>query len=266
MIPAPGRSVTCPYGKKGDSWATGEHGGIDYGCPTGDPVYAMWDGTVTGNSWGSAYGTHIVIDHDKLPNGDPGLWAVYAHLSSKKVSAGARVEAGQLIGYSGATGNVSGPHLHVEVQRAAYWQSGNYVNPQPWIDAGGNGDEMSSIEYWYSGKPSGTLTVDDKYKRLDVEDWVPDADGLTIAMIYLNVNAQGGRADRIRVCCVRENGDKSAYQDFNVDEYAEYCITHVWFEKGEKGQDLHWEIRTVGGGTAVISTRYAKFTNIPLGL
>ena len=129
------RPVTCPYGKKGSSWATGEHGGIDYGTPTGDPVYAMWGGTVTAASWGSAYGTQLVIDHDTLPDGSPGLWAVYAHLSSKQASAGARVQAGQLIGYSGATGNVSGPHLHVEVQKAATWRQGYYTNPQKWIDA-----------------------------------------------------------------------------------------------------------------------------------
>jgi hypothetical protein len=106
------------------------------------------------------------------------------------------------------------------------------------------------------------MTVGDSYKRVDVEDWVPDADGLTIAMVYLNVNAEAGRAATVRVRCVRENGDKTAYQDFSVDESPEFLITHVWFEAGEKGEDLHWEVKTLGG-TITIGTRYAKFANIP---
>jgi hypothetical protein len=95
----------------------------------------MWGGTVTGANWGSAYGNHVVIDHDRLPDGRPGLWAVYAHLARVDVRAGQRVEAGQRIGVVGSTGNATGPHLHAEVQRAASWASGNHVNPQSWIDA-----------------------------------------------------------------------------------------------------------------------------------
>lgn len=159
------RPVTTPYGKKGSAWATGEHGGIDYGCPTGDPVYAMWGGTVTSKSWGSAYGTHVVIDHDHLPDGSPGLWAVYAHLSSRSVSSGQRVEAGQQIGKSGATGNVTGPHLHVEVQRDSSWQQGNYVNPQPWVDAGGASVEHGPV---YLSKLQYGQEDSDSVKRLQL--------------------------------------------------------------------------------------------------
>lgn len=133
----PERPITCPFKKPGSSWSTGEHSGLDLGCPNGDPVYAMWGGKVTGNSWGSAYGTHIVIDHDVLPNGDPGLWAIYAHLKNKQVSSGDRVEAGDLIGYSDNTGNSTGNHLHVEIQPQSTWVKGSYRDPQPWVDAGG---------------------------------------------------------------------------------------------------------------------------------
>jgi hypothetical protein len=111
----------------------------------------MWGGTVTSFSWGSAYGNQIVIDHDVLPNGDPGLWAVYAHLKNEVVSPGDRVEAGQLIGYSDNTGNSSGNHLHVEIQPQDHWVKGSYRDPQPWIDAGGqsadNGPHVTEHVY-----------------------------------------------------------------------------------------------------------------------
>jgi len=138
--PVPGRGITTPYGKPGN-WSGGRHGGADWAAPTGTTVVAAWSGTVTGASWGSSYGTQVVIDQDRLPNGSAGLWAVYAHLSRKSVSPGQRVTAGQKIGEVGSTGNATGPHLHYEVQRAANWRSGNHVNPQPWIDAtpGGGG-------------------------------------------------------------------------------------------------------------------------------
>ena len=255
------RGVTCPFGKKGSSWATGEHGGIDYGTPTGDPVYAMWGGTITGASWGSAYGTHLVIDHDHLPDGDPGLWAVYAHLS-KKVRTSGRVEAGELIGYSGATGNVSGPHLHVEVQRAAGWKQGNYVDPQPWVDAIEEG-QMS--DYWYSGKPSGTLSVGQSYVNLDIEEWDPPS-GVEDVLVYLNCSSfvfDGGRPGRIRVCFERDpnNSDRFGYQDFVVvPGIPELLITHSTFEKGD-GTRTWTQMKCMDGLQSMkVGTRYQKRT------
>lgn len=265
MRPAnPDRGVTCPYGKPGTAWATGEHGGVDYGCPTGDPVYAMWAGTVTGNTWGSAYGTQLVIDHDVLPDGSPGLWAVYAHLSSKTVSAGQRVKAGQQIGKSGATGNVSGPHLHVEVQRAASWQSGNYVNPQPWIDA--EGDTMSAFTYKYLGKPGGTLTVGTSYVDLDQSTYDPPHDGWENTLIYLNVTptqwADDATIGAIRVRIIRADGDATAYNDLIIARDAlddgSALHTYTYWELGD-GKPTHVQLRCQGGlRAATIGTRYVK--------
>ena len=252
------RPVTTGYGVKGDWWATGEHGGVDYGCPTGDPVYAMWGGIVTGTSWGSAYGTHVVIDHDELPNGDPGLWAVYAHLSSKKVSNGARVEAGQLIGYSGATGNVSGPHLHVEVQRDSHWKQDNYTNPQPWIEASmGN-----AYDYDYSGKPGGTLHVGREYVNLDIEEWDPPRKGLEHVLVYLNCSQlvfDAGQPGRIRVRLGRGDGDYTGYQDYTVQPgITELLITHTYFEAGD-GTRTWVDFKCLDGlASMVVGTRYAK--------
>lgn len=261
------RDITTPYGQKGSAWATGEHGGVDFGCPTGDPVYSMWGGSITGASWGSAYGTQLVIDHDHLPDGSPGLWAVYAHLKSKVRTSG-RVEAGELIGYSGATGNVSGPHLHVEVQRASSWKQGNYTDPQPWIDAGGA--DMDVFNYEYGGKSD-----DVKEIPLNTYTWVtqdtpdPAASGLEFKLIYLNVKlrwkpgAEG--LGNIRLKFVREGDDPTAYQDYTVHPgQPDYLITHMHMEKGEKGIGGKWYIKVTGSAleSAAVGTRYNKYSTI----
>jgi hypothetical protein len=267
MKPA-NREVTTGYGVKGDWWATGEHGGVDYGCPSGDPVYAMWGGTITGASWGSAYGTHLVIDHDHLPNGDPGLWAVYAHLKSK-VRTGGRVEAGELIAYSGATGNVSGPHLHVEVQRAANWKQGNYTNPQPWIDASSS-DGGDTVWSDYSGKPSGTLTISNAqdYVSMDFKTDAPPSSGLEFHLLYVNcelVWASGADMGIIRVKYRRDDGDDTAYQDYCVPAGEAigspdtFLLTATHWEDGEKGKGGRWYLRAEGDLASVkLGTRYAK--------
>jgi Peptidase family M23 len=115
---------------------------------TGTTVKSMWGGTVVEaaypTSFGSAFGRAVVIDHDKLPDGSPGGWGIYCHLSEEQVSVGQRVEAGTVIGKAGNTGNVTGPHLHVGVYMAPYWSSGGGVDPQDWLDAGGGGGGGSS--------------------------------------------------------------------------------------------------------------------------
>jgi Peptidase family M23 len=139
MKPVPGR-VTVPYWERGAHWAGGHHRGVDFAAPVGTPVVAPWSGTVTPQQWGPAYGTHTVIDFDRLPDGSPGLWGILAHLSRLDVKPGQRVHAGQTIGRTGATGNVTGPHLHFEVQTNASWRPASWSpeasrDPQPWIDA-----------------------------------------------------------------------------------------------------------------------------------
>lgn len=130
--------ISQPYANKSALYAKtgGVHKGVDFGCPVGTPVVAMWDGVVTKFNWGAAFGNHVIIDHDKFPDGSAGLWAGYMHLSKINVKPGARVTKGQVIGLSGKSGHVTGPHLHVEVQNnGGHWSKDKHVNPQKWIDA-----------------------------------------------------------------------------------------------------------------------------------
>jgi murein DD-endopeptidase MepM/ murein hydrolase activator NlpD len=122
--PIPPYKITTPFGKRG-SWAAGYHTGDDYSTKgkIGVPVRASKGGRVTstGNSWGSSYGRHVVIQTTTIRHG-------YCHLSSIKVKAGQNVKKGQIIGYSGNTGNSTGPHLHYEERRSPYRYS-NHRKP-----------------------------------------------------------------------------------------------------------------------------------------
>lgn len=115
--------ITAQWRQPGN-WAAGYH----TGCPIGTPVYATIGGDVrTGRAnWGSAYGTMILIN-DNVDGSDWG----YCHLSRRVVSDGQRVATNQLIGYSGNTGNTTGPHLHLE-RRPRYGGYGSDKNPNLW--------------------------------------------------------------------------------------------------------------------------------------
>lgn len=122
--PIPGYSITTPYGKRG-SWAAGYHTGDDYSTKgkVGVKVRASRAGKVISvrNSWGSSYGNHIVVQSGGVRHG-------YCHLSKIAVKAGQNVKVGQLLGYSGNTGNSTGPHLHYEERNSPY---GYYNNRKP---------------------------------------------------------------------------------------------------------------------------------------
>lgn len=122
---APGQSGSCgkvtPAGGSywtnplpGGTWVRGfyaGHSGIDLAAPVGTPIHAANSGNVlfSGFShWG--YGEAVVIEHGPI------LSTLYGHMSSRAVSCGQFVVAGQVIGYVGSTGNSTGPHLHFEIR------------------------------------------------------------------------------------------------------------------------------------------------------
>lgn len=119
--------ITAAWRKPGP-WAAGYHTGVDIGCAVGTPVYATIGGDVrTGRAnWGPSYGTMILIN-DNVDGSDWG----YCHLSKVLVTDGQAVATNQLIGYSGNTGNTTGPHLHLE-RRPRYGGYGTDLNPNLW--------------------------------------------------------------------------------------------------------------------------------------
>ena len=109
-------TITSQFGHRVDP-ITGEvssHTGTDIACAEGTPILAAADGIVTVanglDSWSGSYGYYIQIDHGG------GLETLYAHCSSICVTTGQQVQSGEVIGYVGHTGRVTGNHLHLEVR------------------------------------------------------------------------------------------------------------------------------------------------------
>ncbi|MEW2248089.1 M23 family metallopeptidase [Streptomyces sp. NPDC058733] len=121
--------VSTGYEASSSLWSSGHHTGIDFHAATGTTVHAVGYGTVVETGWGGAYGNQIVIRmHD-------GTYTQYGHLSSIGVVVGQQVVAGQQIGLSGATGNVTGPHLHFEARTSPEY--GSDIDPVAYLRAHG---------------------------------------------------------------------------------------------------------------------------------
>ena len=154
--PVDGARVTSGFGMRMHPLLgyTRMHQGIDFGVPTGTPVYAAGDGVVEEARWAGGYGRWLKLRHS-------GGWeTAYGHLSGWVVHAGAHVRQGQVIAYSGSTGESTGPHLHYEVIKA-----GVKINPKGANAPGGTvleGRELAAfhaekahIDALLSGAPTG---------------------------------------------------------------------------------------------------------------
>ncbi|MFJ4948219.1 peptidoglycan DD-metalloendopeptidase family protein [Streptomyces sp. NPDC088760] len=128
-LPVAGATIGTGYHVAGSMWSSGYHTGVDFVVPTGTPLKAVAAGTVVSAGWGGAYGNQVVL---KLNDGH---YAQYAHLSQLSVSAGQTVTAGQQVGLSGATGNVTGPHLHFEIRTTPDY--GSDLDPVAYLRAHG---------------------------------------------------------------------------------------------------------------------------------
>ncbi len=112
--------LTARFGGRPDPF-TGEagwHQGIDISTDKGQPVYATADGQVESAAYNGDYGNLIVLKHGF------GLSTRYGHLSRFVVKVGETVKRGDIIGYVGATGRATGPHLHYEILA-----NGNLIDP-----------------------------------------------------------------------------------------------------------------------------------------
>ncbi|MFJ8106595.1 M23 family metallopeptidase [Streptomyces sp. NPDC096132] len=123
--PITGSYVSTGYHASSSLWSSGSHTGIDFHAASGTSVHAVGLGTVVEAGWGGSYGNQIVIKMND------GTYTQYGHLSSIGVSVGQQVTPGQQIGLSGATGNVTGPHLHFEARTTAEY--GSDIDPVAYL-------------------------------------------------------------------------------------------------------------------------------------
>ncbi|CAL9424201.1 Glycyl-glycine endopeptidase ALE-1 [Streptomyces sp. enrichment culture] len=129
VAPISGSYVSTGYQAGSSLWSSGSHTGVDFHAASGTSVHAVGSGTVVEAGWGGAYGNQVVIRmHD-------GTYTQYGHLSSIGVAVGQTVTPGQQIGLSGATGNVTGPHLHFEARTGAEY--GSDIDPVAYLRAHG---------------------------------------------------------------------------------------------------------------------------------
>ncbi|AYG80977.1 Glycyl-glycine endopeptidase LytM [Streptomyces hundungensis] len=124
LLPVTQKGLSAYYGQAGVNWMS-VHTGIDFPVSYGTPVMSAIDGTVR-TQWNSAYGNMAIV------TGADGTETWYCHLSSTKIRSGP-VKAGDVIAYSGNSGNSTGPHLHFEVRPGG----GSSIDPLPWLRSHG---------------------------------------------------------------------------------------------------------------------------------
>ncbi|MFE7774200.1 M23 family metallopeptidase [Streptomyces sp. NPDC057445] len=123
-LPVSQHGLSAYFGQAGVNWMS-MHTGIDFPVSYGTPVMAATDGTVR-TQWNSAYGNMAIV------TAADGTETWYCHLSSTKIRSGS-VKAGEVIAYSGNSGNSTGPHLHFEVRPGA----GSAIDPLSWLRSHG---------------------------------------------------------------------------------------------------------------------------------
>ncbi|HZX38699.1 MAG TPA: M23 family metallopeptidase [Streptomyces sp.] len=124
VLPVKRDGLSAYYGQAGVNWMS-VHTGIDFPVSYGTEVMAATDGTVR-TQWNSAYGNMAIV------TSSDGTETWYCHLSSTKIRSGS-VKAGDVIAYSGNSGNSTGPHLHFEVRPGG----GSAIDPLPWLRSHG---------------------------------------------------------------------------------------------------------------------------------
>ncbi|WP_069766200.1 M23 family metallopeptidase [Streptomyces sp. LUP47B] len=123
-LPTSSYTITGTFGQAGSLWSSGYHTGLDFAAPTGTLIKAIHSGTITEAGWAGSYGYRTILTLDDGTE----LW--FCHQSSINVSVGQKVGTGDVIGRVGATGNVTGAHLHLEVHPGG---SADGIDPMTWL-------------------------------------------------------------------------------------------------------------------------------------
>lgn len=159
--------ITQQWGENPDFYAQfGQRGhtGIDYASAVGTPIKASESGTVAFAGPGANHGGFLSVAGNAVLIEHTSVYTGYAHLSRINVVKGQAVKQGDIIGLTGATGVVSGPHLHFEFWgKPTNWQNGwsGRVNPSDYLTKGSKQmvednqvhfDTLSQTFYWMAGR------------------------------------------------------------------------------------------------------------------
>lgn len=135
--------ITCEYGRKGNLWSSGIHAGTDLVGITSDKVYSICNGIVERAGYDNGgFGNYVRIKEDGTEN------RIYlAHLSKIYVKVGQRVTYTTVIGLMGATGNVTGPHTHVEIREFKNGVAVRKLNASNYMGIPNKVGEYNSADY-----------------------------------------------------------------------------------------------------------------------
>ncbi|MET9480944.1 peptidoglycan DD-metalloendopeptidase family protein [Streptomyces sp. NPDC006638] len=195
-----------PFGKSGSMWSSGRHTGLDFPAAIGTAIKAVADGTVSMAQNGGPYGKHVMVNHGG------GLASLYAHMSSMAATVGDAVQQGNQIGKVGATGNVTGPHLHLEARK-----NGVSVDPMTYL-TGGGGNGGKGVARWRSvvqqslkmtGNPAG-------YTDLTLRRMQQESGGNPTAVNNWDSNAKNGTPSVGLMQVIKPTFDAYAAQMRNV--------------------------------------------------
>lgn len=158
-------TITARFGEGGNMWSSGHHTGTDFACPDGTAIYPVGPGTVHSKvTLDASYGNFIQIDMGG------GWFTKYCHMNAPSpLAVGTPVSTDTVIGHVGSTGNVTGPHVHLELKQGA---SGTPISIEKYVLGGAN----------RSDPPAGTQAVQGDYS--DASGVAPDlaADQMYLAL------------------------------------------------------------------------------------
>jgi murein DD-endopeptidase MepM/ murein hydrolase activator NlpD len=126
-LPVRGYRLTGRFGDRSGLWAS-VHTGLDFAADSGTPIHSVAAGRIIATGYDGRYGNKTVL---RLTGRGTELW--FCHQSDIRVHPGEKVRVGEVIGAIGSTGNVTGPHLHLEVHPGG----GDPVDPLAWLRAAG---------------------------------------------------------------------------------------------------------------------------------
>jgi len=152
----------------------GRHYGIDFGMPTGTPIKALTSGKISQAGWvNGGGGNQVTLDE---PGGKWFQWYMHMRNGGVKVKKGQKVNAGDILGYSGNTGNSTTPHLHIQRMKG-YPSNATAVNPMSWLKSLKGGGSKSASKWRpevikalkMNGLPTTSSYVNAWIKQIDTE-------------------------------------------------------------------------------------------------
>ena len=261
--PTTTRTVTGTWPKYSGSGKI--HSGIDFGAALNSPVYSTCDGTVDSvKKMTTSYGNHIII---KASVNGATVYMYYCHLNTISVSVNQKVSAGELIGYSGNTGNSTGPHLHYEVRNANknYGSAGELcLNPNNYLPGTSYTFETNVI----TNDPIGSLDhLSAENGKINVSGWAFDKDDINAQLdIHVYIGGPAGSSSAEGHSGIKANTSRTDVNDvYGCGNNHGYSATIKTNKTGSQTVYVY-AINVGGGSNALIGSKTVNISGASVTL